>query len=213
MTDTDWLEIPSKRKRTRKPKGITPGVKLPLEHKRARAMVKKLSGTDRMWCCDGEYVFFRPTRVVEGVKTVVANPTTLQRHQRYIAEGQYTHVETQDDVEIYKLSETSPFARKGVYLGELKDSDVRRQAAIAAGKRDWVLYVDCLEEMASRIKGRYDPAQARLIYEDHLAYLANLISMRGGPTAAECAAGLANIRQRRGVGTGRVIMLPQGRAA
>lgn len=215
MTDTDWLDIETpKRKRGRPRKvAVEPGAKLPFENKRAHAMVKKLSGTSRMWLSDGEYVYFRPTRVVDGVKTVVANPTTLQRHNRFLSEGQYTHVETQDDVEIYRINEGSAFARKGVYLGELKDSDVRRAVALAACSRDWGLYVDCLEEMAGRIKGRYDPGMAKQVYDDQLAYIANLISMRGGPTAGECAAGLSTVRTRRGVGTGKLIMLPQGRAA
>lgn len=214
MNDDSWLDLDEKPKRRRKKAVKVEAVsKLPYEQKRAHAMIKRLNGTSRIWTCDGEYVYFRPTRVVNGVKTEVANPTTRERHNRFLRENQYVWVETQDDVEIYKLTETSIFARKGQYLGEMKDSEVRRAVVMAACARDWTLYVDCLEELAGRIKGKYHPGQAQTIYQEQLSYIATLISMRGGPTDAECAAGLANVRQRRGVGSGKLIMLPQGRAA
>lgn len=203
--DDGWLDLGDVEK-------FEAGTKIPLEHKRGLSMAKKLTGVSRMWACDGEYVYYRPTRVINGVKTKVANPTTEQRHQNFLDAGQYTYVGTQDDVEIYKLDESSPFYRRPVYLGELSDSDVRRQVALAACKRDWPLYVDCLEELAGRIKGRYDSAFASQVYGDQLQYISNLIRMRGGPSEAECAAGLADVRRKRGHGTGRVIVLPNGRA-
>ena len=204
---TDWLALPGKKKRGA---SVAAAKKLPHEHKRAKAMVKSLSGNSRMWLCDGEYVYFRPTRVVNGEKVTVANPTTLERHKRYLSEGQYTYIETQDDVEIYKVEASSPFARKGMYLGELSDADVRRQAMLNACKRDWIAYTDCLEEMSGRLKARYDPGMAARVYNDYLQYIDILIGMRGGPVAAERAAGLAGVRKRRGVGAGRLILLPPG---
>lgn len=220
----DWLSlepvtkpaIATRRKKAKRKTGkrkavkVEAAVKLPMEGKRARSMVKALTGTSRMWACDGEYVYFRPTRVIDGVKTVVANPTTYSRHQNFLAQGHYTHVETQDDVEIYRVNPSSPFARKGQYLGEMSDNDVLRATAIAACQRDWVLYVDCLEELAGRIKGRFDANFAATIYQERLVYLENLIAMRGGPSAAECSAGLANVRQKRGTGGGKLIVLPSG---
>lgn len=210
---TDWLSLkPAKKKRKkRKAKvSVEAAKKLPHEHKRAKAMVKSLNGNSRMWLCDGEYVYFRPTRIVNGEKVTVANPTTLERHKRYLSEGQYTYIETQDDVEIYKVEPSSPFARKGMYLGELSDADVRRQAMLNACKRDWIAYTDCLEEMSGRLKARYDPGMAARVYNDYLHYIDILIGMRGGPVAAERAAGLAGVRKRRGVGAGRLILLPPG---
>lgn len=213
MTDTDWLDLDDKPKRRRKREvRVEPGVKLPYEIKRARAMVKKLNGTSRRWLCDGEFVYFRRFREIDG-RRVEANETMLSRHNRYLANGDYSYLETQDDVEVYKVNESSPFARKGFYLGEMKDSDVRRAVVIAACARDWVLYVDCLEELAGRIKGKYHPGTAKLVYDEQLSYIENLIQMRGGPTPGECGAGLANVQMRRGRGSGKVIVLPQGRAA
>jgi hypothetical protein len=211
----DWLalEAPKRKVRKKREVKVEPGSKLPFEPKRALSMRKRMDGSGRMWACDGEYVFFRPTRVINGVKTTVANPTTLLRHQRFLNEGQYTHVETQDDLEIYRVNESSPFARKGMFLGELKEHDVRRQVVLAACKRDWTLYTDCLEELAGRIKGQYDSGSASLVFGERLEYIGQLIAMRGGPTAGECSAGLANVRAKRGVGSGRVILLPQGKAA
>lgn len=225
-SDTDWLSLdpdnepdtrrgpsPRKARRKKRRKRAAPAVqavtKLPTERGRAPSMQRRLFGKDRIWACDGEFVYFRPTRMIDGVKTTVANPTTFERHRGFLAAGHYTWVETQDDVEVYRVNPESPFARKGVYLGEMSDSDVRRQVAIAACKRDWVAYTDCLEELFGRIKNRgYSGAMAEQVKNDYLAYLDQLIAMRGGPTPAECGAGLAGVRKKRGVGTGRVVLIP-----
>jgi hypothetical protein len=100
-----------------------------------------------------------------------------------------------------------------MFLGELSDADVRRQAMLNACKRDWIAYTDCLEEMSSRLKGRYDTGMAARVYNDYLQYIDILIGMRGGPVAAERAAGLAGVRKRRGVGSGKLILLPAGKAS
>jgi hypothetical protein len=145
--------------------------------------------------------------MVDGVKTVVANPTTYERHKRFIAEGHYTHIETQDDVEVYKVNANSPFARKGMYLGEMSDRQVRMAVCKAACKRDWIEYTDCLEELFGRLKNRgYDSNYLATVRSDYLAYIAILIGQMGGPTPQECAAGLANVRNRRGESKGRVIL-------
>jgi hypothetical protein len=173
-------------------------------------MQRRLVGRDRIWACDGEYVYFRPYRYEGGVKVERANPTTFERHRRFLSAGHYEYVETQDDVEIYRVLPGSPFAREGVYLGEMSDSDVRRQVVLAACRRDWVTYADALEELFGRIKNRgYDAGFEARVRDDCLAYIDVLIQMRGGPTPAECGNGLAGVRQRRGEGR-RMILLPGG---
>ena len=206
----DWLSLKRpKRKYTKRGTSVAATTKLPQERGRAKAMQRKLFGKDRIWSCDGEYVYFRPTRMIGGVKTVVANPTTYERHKRFLAEGQYTHVETQDDVEIYKVSPDSPFARKGLYLGELSDADVRRQVVRMACQRDWVAYTDCLEELFGRLKNRgYDANFGAAVREDYLKYIEIQIAMRGGPAPEECASGLTRVRKNRGDSQGRMILLP-----
>lgn len=210
----DWLSLdpaPTKRKRgrPRKDATIAPGAKLTFETKRGKSMAKNPFGKDRIWACDGEYVWFRPFHYVNGEKVLRANPASYERHQRFLAEGHYTHIETQDDVQVYKVNPESPFARKGLYLGELSDADVRRQVALAACRRDWVTYTDALEELFGRIKNRgYDAGYAAKVRDDYLKYLDIMIANRGGPTPQECAAGLANVRRRRGAESGRVILIP-----
>lgn len=223
VANDDWLSLEApKRKRGRPKKAVTqpatevaiqPGTKLDMEGKRGKAMVRSPFGKDRIWACDGRYVWFRPYHYVNGKKVLRANPASYERHQRFLAEGHYTHVETQDDVEVYELTPESPFYRKNeLYLGTLSDADVRRQVAIAACRRDWVAYVDCLEELFGRIKNRgYDNDFASAVKDDYLTYIQQLISLRGGPTPQECAAGLQSVMRRRGQGTGRVILLPPGR--
>lgn len=214
-TQPDWLDIDpapaAKPKRTRKrTPAIEPGTRLPFEGKRAKSMAKSPFGKNRIWACDGEYVWFRPYRYVNGEKVLVANPTTFERHKQYLAQGHYVHVETQDDVEVYRVTDESPFKRQGLYLGEIPDNLLPRMVAKAACRRDWVEYVDILEELAGRLKGQLGPATGKVAYDERLQYISNLISMRGGPSPAECAAGLSMVRAKRGHGGRKVIVLPNG---
>lgn len=224
MTD-DWLSIdeitggktatnsPIRRKRRKKSRkrakgpALEAGSKLDHARDRGKPMQRRFGSRDRIWSCDGEFVYFRPFSFVGGVKTARANPTTMDRHNRALSAGHYEYVETQDDVEIYRVTAESPFARRSMYLGEMRDGDVRRQVAIAACKRDWTLYVDALEELFGRIKNRgYDPGMETRVREDMLNYIGILIQMRGGPTPAECGAGLQGVRAKRGEGRGRVVL-------
>lgn len=217
MTDVpDWLDIgppaaPAALRKARKKRQprVEAAHKLDRERGRAPAMQRRLVGRDRIWACDGEYVYFRPYRYENGVRVERANPTTLSRHRRFIDNGDYEYVETQDDVEIYKVAPTSALARKGLYLGEVSDAELRRQVALAACRRDWVTYSDALEELFGRLKNRgYSEAYAKQVAGDYLSYLDVLIRMRGGPSPQECSAGLAGVRARRGEGKGRLILLP-----
>lgn len=211
-----WLDEPAPEKRrakksARKAVKVAPGKKIDHEPLRGRVMFQAVKGRKRIWACDGQWVFFRRKSCYgttpDGRQET--NHTAIHRHEKFLAQGDYTYVETQDDVEICKVNPQSPFFRKGVYLGELADGQVRRQVELAACKRDWVLYADALEELAGRIKNYgYTESHAKLIYNEHLVYIEVMIAQRGGPTPAECAAGLAQVRQRRGVGSGRVVLLP-----
>lgn len=203
--DYDWLELEPVRKRNRKKREngeVKSAVKLARERDRAKSMAKSPFGKNRIWACDGEFVWFRPKR--NGV--VVANPSSIERHQQFLASGHYEHVETQDDVEVYRLTELSPFKRHGLNVGELNDNDVFLLAAKAACKRDWKMYVDALEELSGRFKGRYQPAFATVMYNEMLQRLELQILNSGGPGSAECAAGLSGVQIKRGRGKGRVIL-------
>lgn len=159
-----------------------------------------LKGTDRVWACDGEFVACRPNAFHEGSRT---------RHQRFLSMGHYQHVGTFDDVQVFKLLDGSPFRYDTPRdVRDMSSFELERQTAIAACKRDWALYVDILVEISTRLKSSYELAFAKQCYEESLARIENFIVMRGGPSAAETAAGLQIVRRRRGEASGRQILLP-----
>lgn len=159
-----------------------------------------MKGTSRIWACDGEYVACRPKDF---------HDKTRERHARFLASGHYRHVCTIDDVQIFELLPGSPFRRDNRTLvpGVNLYQDMR-ECAIAAVSRDWVLYTDILEAIASSVKLNFHEAQAREVWGDILSQIQQSIGLRGGPTQAECGAGLSTIRSRRGVGKARSIALP-----
>jgi hypothetical protein len=180
----DWLSIAAPTKLTR-------------EKTRAPSMTKKLGGKSRVWASDGEYVYFRRK---------LSNPATLERHEKFLATGNYKHVMTQDDVEVYQLQEGSPFKRPQLDLTSIAFADVRRQTILAACRGDWSRYVDGLEELAGRLKGAYDPGFAKLQFNDTLDHIEHMIRLRGGPSRAMCDREVVTVRARRGQSAGKRIM-------
>ncbi len=179
-------------------------IETPAKMTRDKARFKSMArgavmGRDRIWACDGEYV---------AVRLNSANPHTQQRHQKFLESGHYKHVETQDDVQVFKLLDGSPFKRKyQFHTGELKDNDVFLLASKTAVTRDWPAYADILEEMAARIKSRLDAGNAKLAWDEWLERLFENIRMRGGPTQAEVDAGFQRVRMQRGTSKGKLIVL------
>lgn len=177
----------------------TPG-KLAKEKSRATNMARGVNGKSRVWGCDGDYVWFRRK---------LANPATLERHEGFLARGEYKHAFTTDDVEVYVLQQTSPFRRKEPQnLVEYDWYNLCRAAARAAVKRDWVTYVDALEEMAGRVKGQYDSGNQHLVWTETLDQLEQMILRRQGPSRQECDREVINVRKKQGHGRGRQILLP-----
>jgi hypothetical protein len=193
-----------------KKRGIETASKISRPAVRGKAMFQAVSGRKRIWACDGEYVFFRRKSCIDPTQPGLVH-AAITRHEKFLRQGEYTYVETQDDVEICRVNENSAFHRKGgVYLGQMSEGGLNRVVCIAACKRDWTLYADALEELAGRIKGKWQTqGQATVCWNEHLAYIDHLVSLRGGPTPAERGAGLANVRAKRGEGRGKVILLPQ----
>lgn len=185
--------------------------KLDCEALRGSAMFQAVNGKKRIWACDGEYVFFRRPRDRNGQEARDAQGAlhaAIIRHEKFLKNGDYKYVETQDDVEICKVNEQSTFFRKGVYLGEMTEGGVRMAVVLAACMQDWPLYVDCLEEFARRIKNKYHSALASQHWEDQLNYVQHLIQLRRGPTPEECGRGLQQVRRARGEASGRIITMP-----
>jgi hypothetical protein len=194
---------------------VVASTKLDCEKLRGSVMFGTVQGKKRIWACDGEYVFFRRKSCgadAEGRDLQGQLHQAIVRHNRFLANGDYTYVETQDDVEICRVNPQSALYRKGMYLGEMNDAALRRGIALAACKRDWALYVDMLTEVSGRIKAKVPDKIAGLVYNEMLEYITILIAQRGGPSPMECAAGLQSVRQRRGEGSGQMILLPHGRA-
>lgn len=204
--DVDWLDAaPTVR--------VESSGKAKKERGRFQSMAKKLVGRSRVWACDGEYVAFRRK---------MSNPATLQRHEQFLKTGDYKHIGTYDDVEVYELQASSPFKRevvdftemvpdrnrKGSFQLKWNFSMVRRYAVLAACRRDFGLFVDALQELAGRLKGTYHEAQATMMYNDELVWIFHLINLRGGPSPVETDQGVQAVRQRRGEDRNRVLMLP-----
>lgn len=158
-----------------------------------------MNGGERLWACDGEYVACRPKAFHEGTRT---------RHARFLQSGHYKHVGTFDDVQVFQLLPGSPFRRDNRTLipGVNVYQDIR-EAAIAAVKRDWVLYHDILEAIASNVKSKFHENQSREVYGDILSQIEQSIRLRGGPGQAEIDGGISNVRRKRGIGQARVIAL------
>jgi len=201
-TEDNWLDLGEDPR-------ISSGTKITQELTRGKAAVKRVSGKSRAWVCDGEYVWFRRNK---------ANPATKQRLTDQIARGELKHVTTSDDVEIYKVQASSPFARKQRDLTTLDMQTVVRETVIACCKRDYQTFLDGLAEVAHRIKNaRYSdgrPADAKfaeMLYQEKVEHIFNLIRLRRGPSQAEIDQEVSALRSRRGEG-GRMIVLPHGRA-
>jgi hypothetical protein len=191
LADDSWLELPQ----------VSPGKKLTGERKRAPSMAKAPFGKNRVWACDGTHVFFRRKK---------SNPETLKRHEDFIRRDHYVHVETQDDVEIYKLQPASPFKRPQRDLTALDVYNLRRETVLAACRREWATFIDGLTELSTRIKSRYHDAFAVTVYQENLQAVFLAINMRGGPSQQEIDREVRALRQRRGDNVSRLIVLPAG---
>jgi hypothetical protein len=189
LADDSWLELPK----------VSPGKKLTGERKRAPSMSATPLGKKRIWACDGEYVYFRRKK---------SNPETLKRHEDFIARDHYVHVETSDDVEIYKLTPRSPFKRPQRDLTTLDSYNLRREAVLAACRRDWATLIDALSELSTRIKSRFHEGFAATVYQENLHAIFLAINMRGGPAQMEIDKEVRALRQRRGDHVSRLLVLP-----
>lgn len=215
----DWLDLeprPEKaaaRKRTRKAKRARRAEKAKkIEVVSGWAIPREAArrfGPGRIWGCDGNYVFFRPKRMIDGVFTQVANPAAMERHERFLRLGHYKYIGTSDDVQVFEVTELSPFKRKFGSLMEMATGQVKRAAIMAAVKREWPVYVDALEELAVRIKsgagqqisdGQGPGVLHQNQWNEMLRYIEIQIQMRGGPTPEECALNLQRIRIARNGG-------------
>ena len=166
-----------------------------------------MRGTDRVMACDGHYLAYRPYNREFDKET---NPRTMERFADFKAAGFYKHLGTYDEVQIYELTEGSPFrhSQRDYVIGRNYWADVRTIAR-AACQREWSDYHDLLGAVAKAFKARdVDPGLAKAQWGDFLAHVTLTIAHMKGPTAAEVGAGFARIRQARGVSKGSTIVVP-----
>lgn len=202
-------EVAPKKRRTRKSKKTRRAKQVKVEsvHKLPNEVARRFP-EGRIWGTDGLYVFFRPKRMIEGVFTQVANPAAMERHERHIRLGHYEYITTEGDVQVYRVTDKSPLKRKFGSLFEMSIGQLRRVVVMSAVKREWVVYVDALEELAARIQsqrftdGQIGGTLAQNQWSEMLAYIDLQIEQRRGPTPEECARELSRIRSLRRGGDG-----------
>ena len=175
------------------------------EKKRAPSMQKRLGAEakDRVWACDGKYIWFRRKK---------SNPHTLQRHNAFISKGDYVHVDTQDDVEIYELQESSAFKKREVNLGEMNFYNVRRQAALAACRHDYQTFEEImvyLKESIDAYHGANVQGAQGQYAETYMSVMA-AIAMRNGPSPAHVNQQLLVLAKKRAKTRDKIISVGRG---
>jgi hypothetical protein len=194
MVDTSWLD----------------DVRAPAPTPTAEIMREGAQeGKDRVWWCDGKHVWFR---------RVKSNPATLQRHNRFVADGDYEYIRTDDDVELYRLKEQSIFAIKApqtIDLSKLSFYDVKRMACKAAMKDDWQAFEDIVAYIRSVLQrnvgdktaARWTQTWCDMVFGDHYADLCHMVEKRNGPSPQRINMELARLASKRGDNSGRIITL------
>ena len=165
------------------------------------------NGKDRIWWTDGEYVWFRRSK---------SNPETLKRHNDFVATGDYRHIETQDDIEIYQLQPKSPFKlSRQIDIGQMNRYNIRRQAALAACRRDWQAFRDIMSFLRERINavgacsntpGQVTPLAESMYAEEYMAVILS-IEQRDGPSAGEINREIHALSQRHGASKHKFISI------
>lgn len=168
-----------------------------IETPRLKGGEAKTKNTRRAFWTDGIHAYLRRKR---------ANPGIIERTAAKVKAGEYKHVKTSDDVEIYEISDDSPLRRRKLDVVDMPIGQVEREIVTAACKRDWRLYYDAVSELTYRYKnGDLPSGTAELILQQTMQYLHLRISRRGGPGDVEIGQALAGIRKER---TGRRVFLP-----
>lgn len=152
---------------------------------------RKGLGPKQHFKIDGKKLFIRRAQ---------CNPGFVQRVDDKILEGEYKHVETTGDVEVYEIGDASPLRR--ATLSHLTMRDIEMAIITAACKRDFALYHDACSELAVRYRTNASGEElptgtARTLYVEHMAYIELRILRRGGPSEFEIKRELGAINERK----------------
>lgn len=173
------------------------GAEIRVETPRLKGGEPRTKNTRRAFWTDGTHAYLRRKK---------ANPGIIERTDAKVKRGEYRHVKTTDDVEIFEISDDSPLRRKKLEMTEMTDSMVERHIVVSACGRDWRTYYDAVSELAYRHKnGGLPQATGDMIFQQTMQYLHLRIHRRGGPGNVEINRELAKIRKER---TGSRIFLP-----
>jgi hypothetical protein len=155
---------------------------------KGRKQSTRTTSTRSFWT-DGECAYLRRKK---------ANPAVIERADKKIAAGEYVHLSTSDDVEVYQIADWSNLKRKKMSLAEKSMKDLERQIVQSACKDDWKLYYDAVSEYAYRFKNSgYPPNTAETMLQTSMNYLEHRIMRRGGPTPIRIHSEIAALRQKR----------------
>ncbi len=180
---------------------IKPTVHSGLENRADIMRPNAQNGKDRIWWTDGEYIWFRRNK---------SNPATLERHNNFVKTGDYRYIETQDDIEVYQLQPSSPFkSRKQLDIGQMDMYNLRRQAALAACRRDWKAFRDVMTFLRERITAVHgaNAAGAEIDYAEKYMAVMLSIEQRAGPSAGEINRELHALSQQHGGSKHRFISI------
>ncbi len=159
-------------------------------------------GKDRIWWTDGEYLWFRRSK---------SNPATLERHNRFMADGDYVYIETQNDIEIYQLQPKSQFQseKQTLDIGQMNNYNIRRQAALAACRRDWQAFHDIMTFLRERINATHGAnlAGAEMDYAEKYMAVMESINQRDGPSPGEINRELMSLMQKDPINRKRMITI------
>lgn len=158
----------------------------------------------KSWDCDGEFVFYRAK---------LANPAIKQRLADQLAKGELKYMATSDDVQIYAVQKTSPFSRPAMSLQAIDMQTLCREIRLAAVRRQWNVFLDGLEELASRYKNSImsdgkppEPGFARQLYQEKLTHIFHMITLAGGPSQQEIDRGVQALRAKRGAANKKILL-------
>jgi len=166
-------------------------------------MPRKLANTDaRAFWYQGNKLHLRRGK---------ANPAFVQRVDEKVGLGDYIHIATTGDVEVYEIPARSALHKRELGLGVLTDKMVEQRIVQAACDRDFVLYRDAAEELAKRARFTdsgepMDAGTALFQFQQTMRHIEQRILARGGPSPVEIQTRMRDlVKQKRA----RVVVPPR----
>jgi hypothetical protein len=161
---------------------------------------RKLANTDsRSFWYQGNKLHLRRAK---------ANPAFNERVDERVGLGDYIHIATTGDVEVYEIPARSALHKAELGLGVLTNKAVEQTIVQAACALDWKLYRDAAQEFAKRQRytgsgEELHQATAMFIFQREMKHIEARILARGGPSPVEIQMRLRELQAQK---RGRVIV-------